>query len=134
MDALPWWPFNWQNFKLKAMRALTHGVDVDIHEVSGCFGLLLACTAVHLTNWLRFACYYKCLLTIGQATQWPLCLDRSATFPMPAFTPDNTASSLLQCVDDDPLIAKIHAHAEVFSPKVEFVFSYLQVCVGRKSE
>ena len=42
--------------------------------------------------------------------------------------------SLLQCVDDDPLIAKIHAHAEVFSPKVEFVFSYLQVGVGRKSE
>lgn len=32
-----------------------------------------------------------------------------------------------QVVDDDPMIAKIHAHAEVFHPKVEFVFAYLQV-------
>lgn len=34
---------------------------------------------------------------------------------------------IFQVVEDDPLIAKIHAHAEVFSPKVEFVFAYLQV-------
>jgi len=32
-----------------------------------------------------------------------------------------------ETIEDDPIVAKIHAKAEVFSPKVEFVFSYLQV-------
>ena len=32
-----------------------------------------------------------------------------------------------QVVEEDPLVAAIHNHAEVFDPKAEFVFSYLQV-------
>ena len=31
------------------------------------------------------------------------------------------------CVQDDPIVAEIHAHAEVFDPRAEAVFSYLQV-------
>ena len=36
-------------------------------------------------------------------------------------------------VEEDPLVAAIHNHAEVFNPKAEFVFSYLQVGVGVNS-
>lgn len=31
------------------------------------------------------------------------------------------------CVQDDPIVAEIHANAEVFDPRAEAVFSYLQV-------
>ena len=48
---------------------------------------------------------------------------------IPSFPP----CSLMKVVDDDPMIAKIHAHAEVFSPKVEFIFSYLQVRFCKQS-
>ena len=30
-------------------------------------------------------------------------------------------------VEEDPVVAAIHAHAEVFDPKTEYAFSYLQV-------
>jgi hypothetical protein len=31
-------------------------------------------------------------------------------------------------VEEDPVVAAIHAHAERFDPKTEYAFSYLQVC------
>ena len=30
-------------------------------------------------------------------------------------------------IEEDPIVAAIHAHAEKFSPSVEFAFGYLQV-------
>lgn len=38
-----------------------------------------------------------------------------------------TKVDIHEVVEEDPIIAAIHANAEVFSPKVEFAFSYLQV-------
>lgn len=32
-----------------------------------------------------------------------------------------------QIVEEDPIVAKIHAHAEVFDPRAEYAFSWLQV-------
>lgn len=41
-----------------------------------------------------------------------------------------TQVDIHEVVQEDPIIAAIHANAEVFSPKVEFAFSYLQVSVA----
>jgi hypothetical protein len=37
-----------------------------------------------------------------------------------------------EIVDDDPIVAAIHRHAEVFDPKAEFAFSWLQVRLGAR--
>lgn len=38
-----------------------------------------------------------------------------------------TSVDIHETVEEDEIVAKIHAHAEVFDPKAEYVFKYLQV-------
>ena len=71
-------------------------------------------------------CVPSCFLSpLAQVVEEDPTGPRLSPFLLPS--PSCFLSSAAQVVEEDPLVAAIHNHAEVFDPKAEFVFSYLQV-------
>ena len=130
----------------RTWRVATYGLQYDIHKVRYC---CLAAAALPLPIAAAAAAVAPAIPAIpapASAAGTTLLLPQPVVL-LPAQMPQRppcAAAGLFrhvlsmsarpaptwpQVVDEDPIVAKIHAHAEVFDPRAEYAFAYLQVCV-----